>query len=335
MVLLLAGFSSILGRDPLAAAAPLQFAIYGALALLAVEIAKSASGYVVRAAAPLITRTRWVTEADVRLGVALIAYVAIALVLGTLAVQAGARSQNVSGRWQGFEAIGGKRFRDVTIQLRDATALDRALAEYYFPDARLRFMDFRAGAQPPFEAISESTPMFIQHLNCSDVGHEHVFPVPRFGCLLLAPPGAQLETSYPFNRRFLFLDHSGMTRREPGGRWNVGPDMEWRLAADPTRGALDRELYLNVSLNPYLPAKVPPHRVRFVFKNGDTAEIAVEKETQLSVPVRQADWTTNRLSTLAVRVDFPDGRTMLFHELSLTAKPHGVVVARKSEPRQG
>ena len=35
------------------------------------------------------------------------------------------------------------------------------------------------------------------------------------------------------------------------------------------------------------------------------------------------DWSGNRLWTLPVSIDFPDGRTILFHEIALTESPRG------------
>jgi hypothetical protein len=125
----------------------------------------------------------------------------------------------------------------------------------------------------------------------------------------------------------LFINHSGMTQREHGGRWNVGPEMEWRIAADPSRMPLDRDLYLNVRINPHLPANVPPHRVRVTFED-DSAELPLDRESHVSMPVKSGDWIRNRVWTLPVRVSFPDGRTMLFHELSLTTSPRGAVMSR-------
>lgn len=331
LVWLLAWFSLFFDRDPLAAAAPLQFAIHAGFALLAFEMGRWAFRFLTRSAAPIVTRVRWITGGDVRLSAALVVYIAIAVLIGTIAPQAtAARSvENVSGPWRHFDAVRGMRVSDVTIQLREVTALDRAFAGYYFPLARLTFLGFKPGATPALDRISERTPMFIQHLNCDGAGHELVVPLPRFGCLLLAPPAAQLERSYPFNRRFLFIDYSGMTRREPGGRWNVGPEMEWRISADPAKTSLDRDLYLNVHVNPYLPPNLPPHRVMFSFQDGGSAEQPLDGESNVSVPVKPGDWVRHGLWTLPVRVRFPDGRTMLFHELSLSVQPMGTLVERR------
>jgi hypothetical protein len=54
--------------------------------------------------------------------------------------------------------------------------------------------------------------------------------------------------------------------------------------------------------------------------------ISVGDRQWFSLPVGSKDWNGNRLWNLPIRFDFPDGRTVLFHEVSLTESPRGTAV---------
>ena len=74
-------------------------------------------------------------------------------------------------------------------------------------------------------------------------------------------PAFELDKPYPFNRTFLFLSVDGMTNREPGGRWNIGRAVPLTLTVDPERVPVDRDLYVNLFVNPFLPPDVKPQRL--------------------------------------------------------------------------
>jgi hypothetical protein len=59
--------------------------------------------------------------------------------------------------------------------------------------------------------------------------------------------------------------------------------------------------------------------------NDRRGQIALGEKQWLSLAVSSSDWSGNRLWNLPVSIDFPDGRTILFEELSLTESPRGVV----------
>jgi hypothetical protein len=136
-----------------------------------------------------------------------------------------------------------------------------------------------------------------------------------------------LGISYPFNRAFLFMQFDRMTAREQGGRWNTHPAMNLRLTADPQRVRLDRELYLNVLVNPFFEAGAEPLRLGLRWGNSRQGGIEVREQQWCSVPVGSSDWSGNRLWTVPVTFDFPDQRTLLFQEVSLTESPRGTVAA--------
>ena len=159
------------------------------------------------------------------------------------------------------------------------------------------------------------------------VGHDDAITVAGVGCLLLAPPSLALATPYPFNRSFLFVEFHGMTAREPGGRWNDHPTMFLKLTADLRRIRVDQNTYVNVLVNPYLPAGTRPQRFVFSWGTNQHAEASLSEREWISLPARSADWTGNILWTLPISIDFPDGRTYLFEELSISISPRGRAVA--------
>jgi hypothetical protein len=134
-----------------------------------------------------------------------------------------------------------------------------------------------------------------------------------------------LGTSYPFNRTFLFLNFDRMSARDPGGRWNAESTINLRLTTDPQRVSLNRDLYVNLLVNPFLPAGVKPQRLLLRWGNGRQGEVVVDEREWFSLPVGSGDWSGERLWTVPVTIEFPDGRTILFQEVALTETPRGAV----------
>jgi hypothetical protein len=167
--------------------------------------------------------------------------------------------------------------------------------------------------------------MFVQNLECESVGHADTVFAPGVGCLLMAPPSVAIGTSYPFNRAFLFLHFDRMSTRDPGGRWNADSTLNLRLTADPQRLRLDREIFINLLVNPFLPPGVKPQRLVLRWGSGRRGEAFVSERQWFSLPVGTEDWSGNRLWSVPVAIDFPDGGRILFHEFALTESPRGQV----------
>jgi hypothetical protein len=266
---------------------------------------------------------------DRRLARALVVYVAAAVVVGNVAQQA-IRSREAArwpGGWRQLGNMGRMPFRAVTLKVADeANGLSTLLAMYYMPGRKTSVIGRGVASDDlPFETVSRQQPMFIHNFGCAGVGHEDVVSAPGVGCLLMAPPSMTVGTSYPFNRTFLFIRYGRMTPREPGGRWNTQPTLNMRLTVDPERVPMDREMYVNFQVSPFLPEGAPPLRLMVRWGNDRRGQIALGEKQWLSLAVSSSDWSGNRLWNLPVSIDFPDGRTILFEELSLTESPRGVV----------
>lgn len=272
------------------------------------------------------------SETDRRLATALATYVGLALVLGNVTVQAVTRTEATRrpSSWGQLGEASQLPFRALTLKVADeADGLSTALALYYLPGRTAEV--FGRGVPPQnlsFESVSKEQPMFIEGFGCSGVGHRDTVSVQGVGCLLMAPPGMTLDTSYPFNQTFLFISFDRMTAREGGGRWNTQPTLHLRVTSDPQRTPLDRELFVNLLVNPFLPEGVAPQRLAVTWGSQRNGETPVGQRQWLSLPVRSSDWKGNRVWILPIAIDFLDGRTILFHEIALTESPRGTVVSQ-------
>ncbi|HUP39044.1 MAG TPA: hypothetical protein VM115_02905, partial [Vicinamibacterales bacterium] len=199
---------------------------------------------------------------DRQLVKALAVYIAVGVIIGNIAVQAvsGRVPVRWPGAWRGLAQIGRMPFQAFTLKVADQpNGLSTALAMYYLPGRKADVIGRGVATNRlPFEHVTRQQPMFIQNFGCEGVGHADAVSAPGVGCLLMAPPSMTVGTSYPFNRTFLFLHFDRMSARDPGGRWNAGPTLNLRLTADPQRAPLNRDLYLNFLVNPFLPAGVKP-----------------------------------------------------------------------------
>ncbi len=272
------------------------------------------------------------SSVDRELTRALVIYVAIAVIIGNVAVHA-VRSPapvNWPGAWRHMGEIGRMPFRSLTLKVSDQPGgLSTALAMYYMPGKNAHVIGRGVALDDlPFENVSAQQPMFIQNFGCEGVGHADAVPTPGVGCLLTAPPSMTVGTSYPFNRRFLFLDFDRMSSRDPGGRWNARPTLNLRLTADPQRAPLDRGMFMNVLVDPFLSAGEKPHRLVLRWGKERRGEVVVAQRQWFSLPVGSSDWGGNRLWSLPVAIDFPDGRTILFQEVALTEAPRGDVAVQ-------
>jgi len=311
---------------PLAAKAP-DLLRSGALVVLPfVPIAWAAAAWTLRRS-PALGRIR--TPVDRQLASALVIYVAAAVIVGNVAVQVvrGSSPARWTGAWRELNQIGRMPFRALTLKVADEpNGLSTALAMYYMPGRNTHVIGRNVAQHGlPFDTISRQQPMFIQNVGCEAAGHGDTVAAPGVGCLLMAPPSMTVGSSYPFNRTFLFLDFDRMTARDPGGRWNVEPTLNLRLTADPQRARLDREMYINLLVNPFLPTNVEPLRIAARWGKDKRGEFVVGERQWLSLRVGSDDWTGNRTWTVPIAIDFPNGRTILFQEVALTESPRGQI----------
>jgi hypothetical protein len=293
------------------------------LALPLVPLGWAASAYALRRYA---AADRVAAPNDLHLARALVAYVAVAMILGNVADQA-VRSHAPArwpGGWQQLGNVSSMPFRAVTLKVADEpNGLSTMLAMYYLPGRKAEVIGRDVDLDDlPFESVSRQQPMFIHNISCVGVGHDDTVTVPGVGCVLMAPPSMTAGTSYPFNRTFLFIRYGRMTPREPAGRWNTQPTLNLRLTVDPERVPLDREMYVNFRASP---SGGVPLQVALRWGKDRSGEVVASDRQWFSLAVGSSDWSGNRLWNLPVSIDFADGRTMLFHELALTDSPRGVV----------
>ena len=260
---------------------------------------------------------------------ALVVYLAVGVIIGNVAVQAvsGRVPVRWSGAWRELGQIGRMPFQAFTLKVADQpNGLSTALAMYYMPGRKADVIGRGVATNRlPFEHVTRQQPMFIQNFGCEGVGHGDTVSAPGVGCLLMAPPSMTLGTSYPFNRTFLFLNFDRMSARDPGGRWNAQSTMNLRLTTDPQRVPVDRDLYVNLLVNPFLRGDEKPQRLVVRWGNGRQGEVVVSQREWFSMPVSSGDWSGQRLWTVPIRIEFPDGRTILFQEVALTETPRGAV----------
>ena len=272
---------------------------------------------------------RIASPVDRQLAGALVVYVAVGVIAGNVAVQAvrAPAPRYAPGLWRQLNQFGRMPFRAVTLKVTDEpNGLSSALAMYYMPRRKAHVIGRGVSYDDlPFETVSRQQPMFIQNFGCEGVGHGDTVSAPGVGCLLLAPPSMVLETTYPFNRTFLFMDFDRMTSRESGGRWNTGPVLNLRFTADPQRVRLDQDMYINFLVNTFRSAADPPLTLAARWGQDRHGEFTVGERQWFSLPVASSDWSGNRLWTMPVAIDFPEGKTILFHEVALTQSPRGQV----------
>jgi hypothetical protein len=267
---------------------------------------------------------------DRKLAAALVAYFAVAVIVGNVAVHAveGPGELRWAGEWRDMHDVGRMPFHALTLRVADRpNGLSTALTMYYTPGKKVDVVGSEVSLDElPFDSVSRQQPMFIQSYRCEGVGHDDTVSVHGVGCLLLEPPSMTVDVSYPFNRTFLFLQFDRMTSRDPGGRWNTQSMLNLKLTADPQRAQLGRAMYINFLVNPFLPAGVKPQRLMLRWGTGHRGEVVIGERQWFSLPVGSGDWAGTRLWTVPVTIEFPDGRTMLFQEFALTVSPRGEVV---------
>jgi hypothetical protein len=202
------------------------------------------------------------------------------------------------------------------------------LSESYYPIETLSL-----------DRVSRTWPYFTQDFECDSVGHSNVMTIAGVGCLLFDPPSPQLDVSYPFGRSFMFIRPlAGFDDQEPGGRWSEARVVQLEVEADALHVPINAStLYLNLLLDPYIPAKAPPQHLLFSWgkDRGGTVELAARE--WVSLPVQASDWKGERVRTVSIRLDlpgalaFPPGgtppdqseRAVAFNDLTLSMRPQG------------
>jgi hypothetical protein len=269
------------------------------------------------------------TVVDRQLAGALVIYVSLGVIIGNVAVQAVSSSRPIHwpGAWRELNTVGRVPFQSFTLKVADQpNGLSTALSMYYMPGRKAHVIGRGVALHElPFENVSRQEPMFIHNFGCDGVGHVDIVPAPGVGCLLMAPPSMTVGTLYRLNRTYLFLDSDPPMARDPGGRWNTQSTLNLRMTADPQRAGLDREMYLNILVDPFLPAGTGPFRLTVQWGKDRRGEVLVGERLWFSLPVGSQDWSGNRLWTAPVAIVFPEGRTILFQEVALTESPRGRV----------
>lgn len=279
---------------------------------------------------PLLARLAE-SSSERRLLTALPAFVAVALIGGNIAGHAAfdPALRRIPAAFQRISEIDKlQQFREITVQVNDRVdPFPPWLALYYLPHKKVHMVSavFRPSEPLSLELVSRHRPLLVHNFGCQGVGHDDTMSIRGVGCLLFAPPTLTMGVTYPFNRTFLFLTYDGMTRRQPDGRWTTRPTVPLTLIADPEKAGLTGNMYLNLFVSPSVP--VGEESQRLMFRLGDRrGESTLASQDWISLPVRSADWSGNRVWELPVFLDFPDGRKALLHELSLTEAPRGRLV---------
>ena len=201
-------------------------------------------------------------------------------------------------------------FREMSIEMEfEPSDFQTWLALYFLPSKRVHVVSTVFSPNEPLalEHISRLRPHLKQNYGCQGIGHDETVTVPDVGCLLLAPPSLALDTVYPFNSSFLFVELGRIGEREPDGRWNTDSSVSLDVMVDPRRVRVDRDVYANLRLSPYLAPGTPWQRPVFSWGAGRRAEVRLEGQEWNSLPTRAVDWTGSWLWTLPISVDLPDG----------------------------
>lgn len=285
-----------------------KFASYSVLPLSFVAFAGGLQ--LLQQSGPFARATR--TAVGHRVVTALLGMVAVGLVGGNLLIHAQSDSELVRfpGTLRNLAMVDTLPFfRDLAVQMDDSNPFGPYLALYFLPSKRVHVISssFRPNEPLSFEHVSRQRPLLIQNYGCEGVGHDDTMTVPGVGCLLLEPPSLALATSYPFNQSFLFVHFEGLGPREPPGRWNNSQSpVTLELTADLRRAWVYQDTYINLLLNPYLPPGTPRRRLVFSWGADEHAEALLGAGGWISLPVRPADWTGDRLSKLPIAIAFPD-----------------------------
>ena len=250
--------------------------------------------------------------------------------------------RRLPGALRNLASLDGLAFRELSFETGDI--LDALLVSYFLPSKRLHVSMPGAIPDEPIalESISPARPLLALYYSCEGIGHRDVRPIEGAGCLVLQPPSLAPETSYPFSHTFMFIEPSGLDRREDWGRWNRRGVVELKLLADPRRLQLNADAaWLNLRLQPSLAPGMAGQRVRFAW-GARKAELLLGEPAWVSLPLRGGDWTGEWLATQLVSVELPDrvpphwvdGRYLEnrslavgFLELSVSARPRGRIVA--------
>lgn len=279
--------------------------------------------------------TRWwanhpaaIDSPDRRLTKAFFVYVAIAMVVGNVAVSAirDMPRVRIHAAWRGVEALNALPFRSYMMHPGRAGGSAAALVQYFMPGKTATVLALPLN-ELPFDSISRDTPLFLNQFDCAGVGHNDTVSVRAIGCLLLAPPSVVVGTSYPFNRTYLPVTFQGLSPRAMEGRHNIRETVLFTVLSDPQRTPVDRELYVNLLVFLQLPKDAPARPLRLAWGDKRRAETNIGEEEWISLPVHDRDWTGTRVRRLQLEAELPADSRMLFRDLSLSVDRRGRVMA--------
>jgi hypothetical protein len=240
-----------------------------------------------------------------------------------------------------------KSYKEMTLRMSESTgAYPTWMALYFLPSKRVHVVSdgFRPREPLSYETITPQRPLLLDGVGCDGIGHSEARNVPGIGCLTLRPPSFTLDTPYPFNCSFVFLELSGFGEREAEGRWTLGHEASLTLHGDIRRVDLFDQVFVNLKITPYLPPASYRQRFVVVWGNGQTGHAQLEEPGIISIPVRQPDWSGTRVWTTRLTLTLPDALQPpwmyaprgkpggpplagLFQELSVTKAPLGTVVS--------
>jgi hypothetical protein len=200
-----------------------------------------------------------------------------------------------------------KNFRDMYVEMGSFSGT--FMPVYFIRQKHLHLVDESYYPREPLslDRVSRSWPYFTQKFPCDAAGHSDSMPIDDVGCLLFNPPSPQLDVPYSFARRLMFFTPaSGFGPPEPWGRWLVGHVASFELEADTQRVPLDGPLYLNLSIEPYIPPSGTHQRLSFSWGAGRHGGVELARPEWLSIPLEAADWRGLRVRTVSFRLDLPD-----------------------------
>ena len=114
--------------------------------------------------------------------------------------------------------------------------------------------------------------------------------------------------------------------------FNRDVTLQLRVMADPQRVPLDRSLFINLLVEPFLAEGAKPRQLLVTWGDARHGEQLIGGRKWFSLNVQSADWQGNRLWALPITIDLPDGRALLFQEVALTDTPKGEVVVQAPAP---
>jgi hypothetical protein len=252
---------------------------------------------------------------------------AVVLIAGNLVVHAVSDPpfRRLPGHRRNIASLNSLPFRDLSVEVPDYSVA--MTVSYFLPNKRLHVSMRQFIPDEPFrlEDVSPARPLLLLDYACEGVGHQDVRDLGATGCLTFQPPSLLAGESYPFGRTYLFVEFSGLDRREDWGRWNRRAGVGLTLMADPRRVQLESDAaWLNLRLESSPAADGSSQLVR-VNLGGEHAEVTLGEPGWISLPLRASLWQGEWLARLALSIELPGAAPSRvgFLELSVGPQPRG------------